>query len=77
METMKVYQINNVDVRVVKKGKVNSFTILAWIVGFSTSNITFRNRVFNSESELKIALKDYLNKLEKTSSKFKKIIGKK
>ena len=75
METMKIYEIKGIDVRVVKKGRANSFTVLVWIVGFSTSNMTLRNKIFSSESELKIALQNYLNKLEKTSHKFQKMIG--
>lgn len=71
-----ILDIDGINIRVTKKGKADNFTVLCWIIGFSTSYISFRNKLFSNDEELEVEIKDYLEMLEETSEKFQKMISK-
>ena len=77
MRKQTILDIDGINIRVTKKGKADNFTVLCWIVGFSTSYISFRNKLFSNDEELEVEIRDYLEMLEETSEKFQALMSKK
>ena len=66
-----ITNVGPVKIRVTKMPRRDGFAVRLWVVGFSTSYINLKNRVFVNDEEFDIALSDYVEHLNNTSKKFR------
>jgi len=63
MRDMEYYTIKKHKIRVIKTPTKQGFNVKVWVVNYSTSYISFRNREFYSDEEFLEVLEDYINKI--------------